>query len=211
MISRRFHLPRLIIFGLFTGLTLSLQASEPKWLRISSDHFVVLTDANQKRGHEMSAHFEQMRAIFAQLLMRKQVRMGEPIEIIALADPAKYSQLAPSVNGQPINRPGFYVSEEDRVFIVLNAADADSWRAVEHPLAHYFLNYNYPPTQPWFDEGFAEYFASLYFTLKKTELGSDPELVLPSGLPAPLTVAAGQNANAGLKSLTEILSVPVWL
>jgi len=184
---------------------MSAHAADEKWLRISSDHFTVLTDANQKKGHDIAARFEQMRAVFAQLLMRKQVRMSETIDIIAVADSAKYGLLAPLVNGHASKAPGFWLAGEDRIYVVLNAADPDCWRAVEHPLAQYFLNYNYPPTQPWFDEGFAEYFASLYFTLQKTELGSDPELSGPGG-----PFSSGSSSN-GVKSLTEILNQPAWM
>jgi tetratricopeptide (TPR) repeat protein len=193
--------------------SLAAHAAEPHWLRISSDHFIVLTDANQKRGHEIAARFEQMRAVFGELLMRKQVRMGEPIEIIALSDPAKYSQLAPLINGQPLTAPGFYLSGEDQVFIVLNASDPDCWRAIEHPLARYFLDYNYPPTQPWFDEGVAEYFASLYFTPLKTELGSDPGLVPRQDLRSSPTdsTSASRTNGAGPQPLGEILDHASWM
>jgi tetratricopeptide (TPR) repeat protein len=192
--------------ALFALLSLRCYSSDqPHWQRISSDHFAVLTDAGPKKGHEIGARFEQMRAVFAQLLIRRQVRMSEPIDIIAMADSAKYAPLAPSVNGQAIKAPGFWLAGQDRIYIVLNAADPDCWRAIEHPFAHYFLNYNYPPTQPWFDEGFAEYFSSLHFTALKTELGSDPELSGPVGVSG-----AGSSSN-GVKSLTEILNQPVWM
>jgi tetratricopeptide (TPR) repeat protein len=178
-----------------------LHAAEQKWLQISSDHFLVITDAGQKKGHEVAARFEQMRAVFSQLLVRQRVRLSEPIEILAIESPATYAQLVPVANGQA---PAFFLRGEDRVFIVLNTAVQDSWRAIEHPFAHYLLDYNYPPTGPWFDEGFAEYFASLYFTSKKTELGSDPELAWPGQ-------AFYSDPNGGLKSLKEILDSPVWL
>ena len=174
-------------------------SDQPHWLRLSSAHFEVLTDAGQKKGHEIAARFEQMRAVFADLLRRKQVHMGEPIEIIAVANPEKYAQLAPG--GNP-NTPAFWIADQSRVFILLNASDPDCWRAMQHPLAHYFLNYNYPPTQPWFDEGIAEYFSSLYFTVQKTELGADPELNWPR---------PGAVPGAGQKSFTELLDNPVWL
>jgi tetratricopeptide (TPR) repeat protein len=192
-------------YRLFVVLSVALISSplrasdQPHWLRISSPHFELLTDAGQKKGHEIAARFEQMRAVFADLLRRKQVHMGEPIEIIAVASPEKYRQLAPGDNA---NTPAFWIADQSRVFILLNASDPDCWRAIEHSLAHYFLNYNYPPTQPWFDEGIAEYFSSLYFTVQKTELGSDPELNWPRP-------AAG--AGAGQKSFTELLDNPVWL
>ena len=191
--------------GFFVCIALALLAGpahasdQPHWLRISSAHFEVLTDAGQKKGHEIAARFEQMRAVFADLLRRKQVHMGEPIEIIAVANPEKYAPLAPG--GNP-NTHAFWIADQSRVFILLDASDPDSWRAVEHSLAHYFLNYNYPPTQPWFDEGIAEYFSSLYFTAQKTEIGADPELVWPH---------PGAAVAADHKSFTELLANPVWL
>jgi len=180
---------------------IAVHAAEPKWLQISSDHFLVITDGGQKKGHEVIARFEQMRTVFSQLLMRQKVRLSEPIEILATDSPTTYAQLVPGANGQI---PGFFLRSQDRVFIVLNTGVQDSWRAIEHPFAHYLLDYNYPPTAPWFDEGFAEYFSSLYFTSKKIELGSDPELAWPG---QPIYSEQG----SGLKSLTEILDSPVWL
>ena len=184
-------------------LTLPVHAADQHWLRVSSDHFVVLTDAGQKAGHDTAARFEEMRAMFGQLLMRNKIKMGEPLQIIAVGDNKEYQQFAPTAN-RP-SAPGFWLPGEDRIFIVLNLSRPDSWRAIEHPFAHYWLNYNYPPTPAWFDEGFAEYFASLDLTGKNAEFGSDPELnpIYESG------VAADETSN--LKSFTEILQNPVWL
>lgn len=190
------HTIRLILALLLVSLP--AHAADQHWNLISSDHFSVLTDAGTQKGHDVAARFEQMRAVFGELLMRKQLRMSEPIEIIAVATPAEYTQLAPSVH----TAAGLFLSGEDRIFIVLNASDPDSWRAIEYPLARYFLNYNYPPTQPWFDEGFTQYFSSLYFTVQKTELGNDPDL------PPPGSSAASTD---GPKSLTEILNQTPWL
>ena len=182
-------------------------ADSPPWLRISSDHFIVLTDAGEKRGHEVAARFEQMRAMFGQLLSQHKLRMSEPLEIIAIRSDKDYAQAAPLRDGKPITAPAFVLADEDRIFVVLDLFEPDSWRAVEHQFAHYLLNYNYPPTQPWFDEGFAEYFSSLSFTARHAELGTDPELK-----PVYQTdILADQNDPNGLKSDTEILSAPVWL
>jgi Tfp pilus assembly protein PilF len=195
------HRPIPFFFACLVFLSgLALHAAEPKWQLISSDHFQVITDAGQKKGHEVIARFEQMRSVFSELLGRRKVRMSQPIEILALANPGTYAQLAP----QGTSLPAFFLRGEERVFIVVNTSVEDSWRAIEHPLAHYLLDYNYPPTAAWFDEGFAEYFSSLYFTNKNTQLGSDPELAWP-GQPAYSEQASG------LKSFTELLSNPVWL
>src|SRR4051812_7619215 len=150
-----------LIPAFLVGIAGSAWGAEPKWLRVSSDHFIVLTDAGDSKGHEVAARFEQMRAMFGQLLMRSKLRMSQPIAIIALKNDNDYAQLAPVVGGQPISSSAFYLSGDDRIYIVLNLFDPESWRGVEHNFAHYLLNYNYPPTQPWFDEGFAEYFSSM--------------------------------------------------
>src|SRR6476646_4425760 len=101
-------------------------------LRVSSDHFIVVTDAGEKPGHDVVAHFEQMRSIFGQLLSRGKLRMSEPMEIIAIRGDKDYDQLAPQTGGKAIDSAGFWLSGEDRVFIVLNLSQPDSWRAVEH-------------------------------------------------------------------------------
>src|SRR6266542_63824 len=75
-----------------------LYGSDQKWLQISSDHFLVVTDAGRKKGHEVVARFEQMRGLFSHLLMRQRVRLSEPIEIIAVENPATYAQLVPAAN-----------------------------------------------------------------------------------------------------------------
>ena len=99
------------------------------------------------------------------------------MEIIAIANDKNYATLAPLVNDQPTTAPGFWLSGEDRIFVVLNLFEPNSWRAVEHQFAHYMLDYNYPPTPPWFDEGFAEYFASLNLTAKNAELVATPNRI----------------------------------
>ena len=152
----------------------SLHAAEPQWQEFRSAHFTVVTDTGDKKGREIVLRFEQMRAVFEQLLARKKVKMPVPLTIFALRDDKRFYQMAPLHNGQPISAPGFFVPGEDHNFIVLNLFEEEPWRAVTHEFAHLLLNYNYPPTQGWFDEGFAEYFSSIRLDNKQVEMGSDP-------------------------------------
>jgi len=185
-----------------------LHAAEPQWQEYRSAHFTVVTDAGDKKGREIVLRFEQMRAVFAELLARKKVVMPVPLTIIALKDDKRFFQMAPLHNGQPISVPGFFVPAEDHQFIVLNTFEEEPWRAVAHDFAHLMLNYNYPPTQGWFDEGFAEYFSSIKLDNKQVEMGSDPELAS-----AYSTDLLGNQTEARTppKSLTELLSSWVWL
>ena len=183
---------------------LAFAKDEPKWIEVHTAHFSVLTDAGEKRGREVALRMEQMRAVFGQLLLRDKLRMPLPITVIALKSDKQYGMVAP---GKQSTAGGFYVPGSDRIYIVLNLFEADPWRAVAHPLAHYFLNYNYPPAQGWFDEGLAEYFGSIQIG-KQVEIGGDPEL-------APewhedIFDELRRDPNVP-QSLTQLVSSPVWL
>src|SRR5216683_201777 len=77
-------------------------ADQTQWLRISSDHFIVLTDAGEKKGHEVVARFEQMRGMFGTLLGQHKLKMSEPLEIIAFRSDKDFAQIAPIRGGEPI-------------------------------------------------------------------------------------------------------------
>ncbi len=181
------------------------QPSKPKWIRVSSDHFSVLTDADEKHGREAVVRLEQMRSVFGELLFRRKLNMSEPLEVIALKSDKEYADVAPT---QRASAPGFFIGGPDRNYIVLNLFEPDSWLAVSHEIAHYFLNYNYPPTQPWFDEGFAEYFSAIHLENSQSGIGGDPEL----GATWDEDILGNQIEKRNPpRSLTEMLTAPVWL
>jgi tetratricopeptide (TPR) repeat protein len=186
----------------------NLKAAELQWQQFRSAHFTLVTDAGEKKGREIILRFEQMRAVFSQLLSRNKPKMPVPLTIYALKDDKRFFQMAPLRDGQPISVPGFFVPGEDHQFIVLNAFEEEPWRAIQHQFAHLMLNYNYPPTQPWFDEGFAEYFASMRLDNKQFEIGNDPELT--SNYTEDL-LGNQTEAHNPPKSLTELLGGWVWL
>ena len=154
----------------------SMAANQPAWQQINSTHFTVITDAGEKKGREIAFRFEQMRTVFATLLGKDRLNQSVPLTILALANDKAYYQAAPLGQGQPIDVSGFFVRGDDQDFIVLNVFEAEPWRAVAHDFALMLLRYNYPPAQGWFDEGLAEYFASIRLDDKQIEIGGDPAL-----------------------------------
>jgi len=190
-------------------LSPSAPAAEPSpWREIHSTHYTVITDAGEKKGTEVALRFEQMRAVFALLLMKERLNEPVPLTIVAFKNDKNYYQSAPLRQGQPIGVSGFLLPGEDQIFIVLNLFEPESWRAVAHDFALLLLNYNYPAVPGWFDEGLAEYFSSIRLDDKKYEIGGDPELH------SVFTQDLLQNQTAVLnppKSLTELLGGQVWL
>ena len=182
-------------------------ATEPSWLEIHSSHFTVITDAGEKRGREVALRFEQMRAVFTDLLTKDRLHQSVPLTILALKNDKSYYQIAPLRQGQPIDVPGFFLPGEDQDFIVLNLFEDEPWRAVAHDFAYMLLNYNYPPAQGWFDEGLAEYFSSIRVDNKQVEIGGDPELSSSTKE----DLLGNQHDTHPAKSLTELLGAQVWL
>ena len=196
-----------VLFSVPASSVASTRNSEPRWIRVSSAHFSVLTDANEKKGREISLRLEQMRDIFSQLFLKARLQLPEPLDVIALQSDEEYIRVAPLRQGQPVSAPGFFLHGDDRNYIVLDLAAEDSWRAIAHDLARLLLNFNYPPTQEWFDEGFAQYFSSLRLGDNQAQVGGDPTQSLPWSHALPGQSSADANLP---KSFTELLNRP-WL
>jgi tetratricopeptide (TPR) repeat protein len=210
--SRFFWLLRgvlpVFVFGCAPWCAAASRDTEPHWIRVSSSHFSVLTNGGENKGREMAVRLEQMRTVFAQLLMKTRVNMPEPLDVIAFKTDKEYAQIAPLHDGQPVTAPAFFLPGEDRNYIVLNLFEDDPWRAVTHEFAHVLLNHNYPPTQPWFDEGFAEYFSSVRLDNKQAQIGGDPEISVAR---QPNLLGNQFQVRNPPKPLSELLNTPVWL
>jgi len=185
----------------------SRAASQPAWQQINSTHFTVITDAGEQKGREIAFRFEQMRTVFATLLGKDRLNQSVPLTILALANDKAYYQAAPLRQSQPIDVSGFFVRGDDQDFIVLNVFEAEPWRAVAHDFALMLLRYNYPPAQGWFDEGLAEYFASIRLDDKQIEIGGDPAL----GRSETRDLLMNQGDARSTKSLTDLLGVATWM
>ncbi len=203
---RRFGIGTAIFSWLVLGClsAVAFAKDEPKWIEVRSPHFSVMTDAGEKRGREVALRLEQMRGVFGQLILKDKLKMSVPITVVALKSDKQYGLIAPSKQSMA---GGFYLPGPDRIYIVLNLFEPDPWESVAHPLAHYFLNYNYPPASGWFDEGLAEYFGSIHIG-KEVELGSDPELQPEWHEDFWDNMVRDPNVA---QSLTQLLSSPVWL
>jgi len=203
----------LAVLMLTSGSASWARGNESHWLLVSSRHFSVLTDAGDAKGREVALRLEQMRDAFAQLLLKTRLNLSEPLDVIAVKSDEEYAKLAPAPNGQIVSAPGFFLPGEDRNYIVLNMAAADSWRSVLHDFAAMMLNFNYPPTQPWFDEGFAEYFASLRLDARQGQFGADPGGLVAILKSSPwLSIADLFNAAAPLgQSRNTIFHAESWM
>ena len=161
---------------LLLSLVLPALGSEPEWVEIRSPHFSVVTDAGEKRGRDAALHFEQMRAVFGTILAKAKVTTPTPLQIVAFRNTKEMRQFAPLFKGKPTQVSGLFQGNTDRCFILLDMSVEDPWQVVFHEYAHQLLNGNTNASvQPWFDEGFAEYFSTIKVNGKEADVGLPSE------------------------------------
>jgi tetratricopeptide (TPR) repeat protein len=165
-----------LALGCFFLWPLQSFAGDAQWVEIHSPNFSVITDAGNKRGRDVALHFEQMRAVFGKLMTQAHVNLPVPLQIVAFRNSKEMRQLAPVFNGKPTEMAGLFQGGEDRCFIMLDMSVENPWTVVFHEYAHQLMNGNLSArTDPWFEEGFAEYFSSIEVDSKEARVGKIPE------------------------------------
>jgi len=131
----------------------------PAWTELTSDHFIVWTDASPDAGRDLLRVVEHMRQIvlgvsvfnptsdartFVIAMRNKyEVRPYLPEDVVAFATPPRYPLFQPTI------------------LLSIDSLDYDRTTTI-HELAH-VISYNALPAQPrWFAEGLAGYFETLH-------------------------------------------------
>ena len=169
----------LLTFSLFvTALLIPTTASgDAAWVEVKSPHFSVYTDAGDKRGREVATRFEQMRVVFSELISNAKVNTPIPLQIVAFRNNKELKQVAPLWHGKPIDLAGLFIGGSDRCFILLDLSTENPWGTVFHEYAHQLMNGTISANlDPWFVEGFAEYFSSIEVDSHHANVGKIPPL-----------------------------------
>jgi tetratricopeptide (TPR) repeat protein len=149
---------------------------ESQWVEVKSPHFSVVTDGGEKRGREVAVRFEQMRAVFGALMVKANVNLAVPLQIVAFRNTKELRQFAPLWNGKPTQVAGLFQGSNDRCFILLDLSAENPWQVVFHEYGHQLMNGNIAAaTAPWFEEGFAEYLRSIEVDGKEAHVGKVPD------------------------------------
>jgi Tfp pilus assembly protein PilF len=153
----------------------SFAGDNQQWVEVLSPNFSVITDAGEKRGRDVALHFEQMRSVFGALMTKAHVHLPVPLQIVAFRSSKEMRRMAPLFNGKPTEDAGLFQPGDERSFIMLDMSVENPWYVVFHEYAHQLMNGNMSVhADPWFEEGFAEYFASIEVDNKEARVGKIP-------------------------------------
>ncbi len=92
-----------------------------KWLEVSSPHFVVFSNADEKRARRVALEFEQIRAVFKKALPQARVDPSIPIIIMAVQDEESLAELLPEFWEEKARRrpSGIFRRGPDKHYVAL--------------------------------------------------------------------------------------------
>jgi len=167
---RRISLVVLAIAGL-GGVT-----PAQEWTSVQSPHFVVSTDAGEKRCREVAVRFEQMRLVFEKLLSNEKLNSPVPLQILGFRSSKGFSQIAPLRNGKPDpGVVGVFQTGGDMNFIGLDLSTEAGFPVVFHEYVHSILHANFRHLSLWFDEGVAKYYETARLVNGRAQIGGTPK------------------------------------
>lgn len=149
---------RAIIWFLMFLMVGPLWGKDEKWFELSSEHFLLFTDAGEAKGLRLISDFENRVAAF-ELAFGMVPRRQFPIEIFLFNNEPDYIEASPRTKGEErLTKSGYLLRGPDRVFIVTkDKSPEDISNDVGHALGHVLFERYVMWRSFWLSEGAAEY------------------------------------------------------
>lgn len=150
-------------------------AAPDQWTEVSSSHFIVLTNSNEKQARHLVDQFERMRWVFQTLLPKTNADPSSPIVVFAGKNAKTFQSVEPQAylaKGQ-LELAGYFLTTQDNNYILLRL-DANQ----EHPFATVYHEYTHLQLRSagewiplWLNEGVAEFFQNTEIRDKDVLIG----------------------------------------
>ena len=144
------------------------------WIQVSSPHFIVVTNANEKQGRRVADQFERMRSVFHAVFPKAQVDPGMPILVLAIKDEKDFDALEPQeyLAKGSLKLDGLFLRTADKNYVLmrLDAQGEHPYSVVYHEYTHLLLSkMEFMPL--WMNEGLAEFYQNTEIQQKDALLG----------------------------------------
>lgn len=145
----------------------AVAAGKDPWIRLTSAHFEVLTDAGAKSGREITRHFEQVHGFFFERF-KIGIDSDPKTRVIVFRNSKEYAQYRPNEFSAAYYHPG-----EFHDFIVLDRS-VDEWRPTAvHELTHLMVRQLGAELPLWLNEGLAELYSNMEPRGEQVMVGRD--------------------------------------
>ena len=187
-----------------TGACTAASAAPDQWTQVSSSHFVVLTNSNEKQARHVLDQFERMRWVFQTTFPKMNTDPAMPILVYAAKNSKTFQGVEPQayLAKGALSLAGYFLTTQDENYILLRL-DAEQEK---HPFATVYHEYTHLQLRGdgewiplWLNEGLAEFFQNTDIQNKEVLLGepsSDDILYLRQQRLIPLPVLFKVDVNS---------------
>ena len=145
------------------------------WIEVTSPHFTVLTNSNEKQGRRVLDQFERMRSVFHTAFPKMQVDPGAPIVVLAIKDEKEFKALEPTayLAKGSLKLGGLFLPTPDKNYVLmrLDAEGDHPYAVVYHEYTHLLVKKAAEWMPLWLNEGLAEFYQNTKIQDKDVVLG----------------------------------------
>jgi len=156
-------------------------AKPQEWVEVRSPNFIVVSNGGEKQARKVAVQFEQIRAVFRQLLQNADKHPSPLITILAVKDESSMRQLLPEYWTKGHSHPaGLFSSRLNDFYaaVQLDAPGLNPYETIYHEYYH-TISVPYVPDLPvWLAEGLAEFYGHTVITENTVGMGEADPLLL---------------------------------
>jgi len=142
-----------------------LNAKDPTWHKLQSEHFELYTADSERKGREILEHLEIVRAAYETLTGYKDESKKRG-RVVLFRGEKEYAEYAP---GQ--FSAAYYSRARGSDYVVISDFTRDVQRILNHEYFHLFSAHGEFRLPLWLEEGLADYYSTLQVTDKEIQLG----------------------------------------
>jgi Tfp pilus assembly protein PilF len=164
-----------LLLPLLAAVLASAHDKPENWLEVRSQHFTVVTNANEKTGRRIADQFERMRSVFHVMFPHLSIETGSPMIVLAIKDEKDFRALEPQIylaKGQ-LKLGGLFLRASDKNYVLMrvDAEGEHPYAVVYHEYTHLLFSKAAEWLPLWLNEGLAEFYENTDIHEKEVALG----------------------------------------
>lgn len=167
---------RKLLLVILVGLACVAPARDKveNWIQVTSPHFVVATNGNEKQARKIADQFEHMRSLFHALIPKLKIDTSSPIVVLAVKNDSDFRALEPQeyLAKGSLRLGGLFLRGPDKNYVLmrLEAEGDHPYSTIYHEYTHLiFSKAEWMPL--WMNEGLAEFYQNTDIDESEARLG----------------------------------------